>query len=108
MKRAWSVLVSLACVVLTMQVVPAQEPIKIGVIGPHSGPAAFDGQSTLIGAQVAAEELNKAGGLLGGRKIELVPADSRGIPAEARRLAEHRLAAVNSAHAEIRAELAKV
>lgn len=32
---------------------------------------------------------------------------SRGIPAEARRLAEHRLAAVNAAYAEIRAELAR-
>jgi branched-chain amino acid transport system substrate-binding protein len=63
--------------------VSAQEPIKIGVIGPHSGPAAFDGQSNLIGAQVAADEINKAGGLLGGRKIEIVAADSRGIPAEA-------------------------
>ena len=28
----------------------AQEPIKIGVVGPHSGPAAYDGLSTLIGA----------------------------------------------------------
>src|SRR5215831_9694375 len=63
--------------------VPAQEPIKIGVVGPHTGPAAYDGQSTLIGAQVAAQEINNAGGLLGGRKIEIVPADSRGIPAEA-------------------------
>jgi branched-chain amino acid transport system substrate-binding protein len=60
----------------------AQEPIKIGVVGPHTGPAAYDGQSTLYGARVAAEEINKAGGLLGGRKIEIVAADTRGIPAE--------------------------
>jgi branched-chain amino acid transport system substrate-binding protein len=79
----WSVVVSLALIVMAIQAVPAQEPIKIGVVGPHSGPAAFDGQSNLIGAQVAADEINKAGGLLGGRKIEIVPADSRGIPAEA-------------------------
>jgi branched-chain amino acid transport system substrate-binding protein len=66
-----------------LQAVAAQEPIKIGVIGPHTGPAAYDGQSTLIGAQVAAQEINSAGGILGGRKIEIVAADSRGIPAEA-------------------------
>jgi len=82
MKRLWSVVWSLAFVIGAAQGVPAQEPIKIGVVGPHSGPAAYDGQSNLIGAQVAAEEINQAGGLLGGRKIEIVPADSRGIPAE--------------------------
>ena len=83
MKRALSVLLSLAVVLTAIHAVSAQEPIKIGVIGPHSGPAAFDGQSNLIGAQVAADEINKAGGLLGGRKVEIVAADSRGIPAEA-------------------------
>lgn len=82
MRRPWTVLMSVALVIAAIQAVPAQEPIKLGVVGPHSGPAAFDGQSTLIGAQVAAQEINAAGGLLGGRKIEIVAADSRGIPAE--------------------------
>jgi branched-chain amino acid transport system substrate-binding protein len=82
MRRVWGVLISVALITATLQPVPAQEPIKIGVVGPHSGPAAYDGTSTLIGAQVAAEEINGAGGLLGGRKIEIVAADSRGIPAE--------------------------
>ncbi len=82
MNRLWSVVLSLAFIIGAIQTVPAQEPIKIGVVGPHSGPAAYDGQSNLIGAQVAAEGINQAGGLLGGRKIEIVPADSRGIPAE--------------------------
>ncbi len=59
----------------------AQEPIKLGVVGPHTGPAANDGLSTLIGAQIAARQINDAGGVLG-RKIEIVSADSRGIPAE--------------------------
>ena len=82
MRRPWTVLMSVALVIAAIQAVPAQEPIKLGVVGPHSGPAAFDGQSTLIGAQVAAQEINAAGGILGGRKIEIVAADSRGIPAE--------------------------
>jgi len=82
MRRLFGLLISVALITATFSLVPAQEPIKIGVVGPHSGPAAYDGLSTLIGAQVAAEEINGAGGLLGGRKIEIVPADSRGIPAE--------------------------
>lgn len=82
MRRVWGVLISVALITGTLQPVPAQEPIKLGVVGPHSGPAAYDGLSTLIGAQVAAEEINSAGGVLGGRKIDIVPADSRGIPAE--------------------------
>jgi branched-chain amino acid transport system substrate-binding protein len=82
MRLRWTVGLSMLLVVAAMPSV-AQEPIKIGVVGPHTGPAAYDGLSTLVGAQVAADEVNAAGGLLGGRKIELVPADSRGIPAEA-------------------------
>src|SRR2546422_9084575 len=82
MRRLWSALLWVAIIIGAMQAVPAQEPIKIGIVGPHSGPAAYDGQSTLVGAQVAAEEINHAGGLLGGRKIEIVAADTRGIPAE--------------------------
>jgi branched-chain amino acid transport system substrate-binding protein len=82
MRRVWGVLISVALITGTLQPAPAQEPVKLGVVGPHSGPAAYDGLSTLIGAQVAAEEINSAGGVLGGRKIEIVAADSRGIPAE--------------------------
>ena len=87
--RPWSLSISMVLVIASMQAVSAQEPIKLGVVGPHSGPA-LGGQSTLMGAQVAAEEINTAGGLLGGRKIEIVAADSRGIPAESAR-AFHKL-----------------
>jgi branched-chain amino acid transport system substrate-binding protein len=82
MKRMATVLVAILVVGGMIYSAPAQEPIKLGVVGPHTGPAAADGLSTLIGAQVAAQEINGAGGLLGGRKIEIVAADSRGIPAE--------------------------
>jgi len=82
MTRRRTLLMALALVTLVTGSAPAQEPIKIGVVGPHSGPAAADGQSTLIGAQIAAAEINDAGGLLGGRKIEIIAADTRGIPAE--------------------------
>jgi branched-chain amino acid transport system substrate-binding protein len=84
MRRSWSLSISLALVIANIQGASAKEPIKLGVVGPHSG-LALGGQSTLIGAQVAAQEINAAGGLLGGRKIEIVAADTRGIPAESER-----------------------
>jgi branched-chain amino acid transport system substrate-binding protein len=77
MRRPWALLIAITLIVVSTQAAPAQEPIKLGVVGPHSGPA-LGGQSTLLGAQVAAQEINAAGGLLGGRKIEIVAADSHG------------------------------
>lgn len=79
--RAWQVTGMVLGLLAVAATAGAQEPIKLGVVGPHSGPAAYDGLSTLIGAQVAAQEINAAGGVLG-RKIEIVAADTRGVPAE--------------------------
>jgi branched-chain amino acid transport system substrate-binding protein len=59
----------------------AAEPIKIGLIQPATGPAAYDGQSVINGAKLAAEELNAAGGVLE-RKIELIVEDGKADPAE--------------------------
>jgi branched-chain amino acid transport system substrate-binding protein len=84
MARSWSLPISIALVIASIQTVSAEEPIKLGVVGPHSGPA-LGGQSTLMGAQIAAQEIDAAAGLLGGRKIEIVAADTRGIPAESER-----------------------
>ncbi|HXZ36636.1 MAG TPA: ABC transporter substrate-binding protein [Thermodesulfobacteriota bacterium] len=68
------------------------EPVKIGVGLPLTGPLAFLGTEFLKGAQLAAEEINKSGGILGGRKIELVVRDHKGIPAEAVTLAKRLIA----------------
>src|SRR5499426_2045928 len=59
----------------------AQAPIKIGVLTPLSPPGdATAGQFIVRGAKMAAEEINAAGGVLGGRKIELVIEDDAGTP----------------------------
>ncbi|MDO9211028.1 MAG: ABC transporter substrate-binding protein [Deltaproteobacteria bacterium] len=58
------------------------EPVKIGLGLPLTGPLSFLGNEFLKGSQLAVEEINKAGGILGGRKIELVVRDHKGIPAE--------------------------
>jgi branched-chain amino acid transport system substrate-binding protein len=52
----------------------AADPIKIGVAGPFTGGSSSMGVSMRDGVRLAAEEINKAGGLLG-RKILLVERD---------------------------------
>ncbi|WP_158932720.1 ABC transporter substrate-binding protein [Acidisphaera sp. S103] len=64
----------------------AAEPIKIGFPIPLSGPTAVYGEPILKGAQVAIDDINAAGGVLG-RKLELLQRDSKANPAEAVRLA---------------------
>src|SRR4249920_4255458 len=59
----------------------AQKPVKIGVLTPLSPPGdAAAGQFIVRGAKMAADEINGPGGVLGGRKIELVIEDDSGTP----------------------------
>ena len=55
----------------------AAEPIKVGLMEDISGDLAFMGLPKLHGAQLATEEINKAGGILG-RPIELIHLDPQG------------------------------
>ncbi|MBB5632971.1 branched-chain amino acid transport system substrate-binding protein [Cryobacterium mesophilum] len=50
-------------------------PIIIGMIVPTSGSSAPTGASMANGAKMAVDEINKAGGILDGRKLELQIAD---------------------------------
>ena len=60
----------------------SNQPIEIGVSAPLTGSLAVWGNNTLRGIQLAADEVNAAGGV-SGRKIELVVEDSRCEPEEA-------------------------
>jgi len=51
----------------------AKKPVVIGFIGSLDSDT---GKSTLRGAEIAIEEINAAGGILGGRPIKLVKADT--------------------------------
>ena len=64
----------------------AKGPIKIGFPIPLSGPTAVYGVPILKGAELAVADINAHGGVLG-RKLELLPRDSKANPAEAVRLA---------------------
>lgn len=55
---------------------PAHGEIKIGFQVPLTGPAATDGKSAQIAGQMAVEDINAAGGVLG-QKVELVTYDDQ-------------------------------
>src|SRR3989454_2022630 len=57
----------------------AQKPVKLGVLTPLSPPGdAAAGQFIARGAKMGADEVNARGGVLGGRKLELVIEDDSG------------------------------
>lgn len=65
---------------------PGEGTINIGYTGPLSGPAAFYGERTLNGVQMAAEEINNAGGIeVNGKKYKfnIVSLDDKYLPNEA-------------------------
>jgi branched-chain amino acid transport system substrate-binding protein len=57
-------------------------PIKVGVYADLSGQTSSFGQSTVNGIKMAADEINKAGGI-NGRQIELIIEDDQGRPEQA-------------------------
>lgn len=61
------------------QTPPSPAPIRIGLIAPLTGPSSDFGRPVLNGAQMAADEINAAGGYLG-RPIELVVHDDKAQP----------------------------
>ena len=69
----------------------AQAPvIKIGVVHPVTGPLAEPGQACRLGATMAAEAVNAAGGIkaMGGAKLELIFGDTQTKPDVGRTEAE--------------------
>ena len=70
----------LVCLMLILtSSVWAERPIRILLTEPFSGPAKELGERFLYGIQLAVEEINAEGGLLG-RKVEVVAEDSQAKP----------------------------
>src|SRR5690349_10527819 len=57
-------------------------PVQVGILHPVSGPLSYAGQQGRIGAQLAVDEINAAGGIkaLGGAKIEPMLGDAQSTP----------------------------
>jgi len=70
---------------------PSGEPIKIGGITSTSGFVGAFGQEQVKGGQLAVEQINDAGGLLG-RPVDMIERDDKAQPAEAAKQAEDLIA----------------
>lgn len=76
----------------------SQESVKVGLVAALTGKSALSGESITRGLKVAIDEANAAGGVLGGRLLELVSRDDESDPAKgvaaARELIEQEDAAI--------------
>jgi len=76
MKKIVGMSVIVVCFIFTfVAIAVCAEPIPIAVIAVQSGPSEPLGEQEFLGARVAVEEINKAGGLLGGRMLKLLEYD---------------------------------
>jgi branched-chain amino acid transport system substrate-binding protein len=60
----------------------AADTVKLAVLGPLSGPFALQGEERLKIFQASADMVNARGGVLGGRKLEIVAFDNKSNPQE--------------------------
>ena len=84
------VLVAAALVMLVaggVQAADQKQPIKIGAFFALSGPAAHIGTPTKLVAEMAVDQINKAGGI-NGRPLELIIGDTESDPAKAATIAK--------------------
>src|SRR5579864_7035099 len=60
----------------------APTPVKLGVLHPVTGAVSYSGQQGRLGATMAIDEINAAGGIkaLGGAKIDPVLGDAQSTP----------------------------
>ncbi|WP_236843245.1 ABC transporter substrate-binding protein [Bradyrhizobium icense] len=75
------------------------EPVRIGALMSMTGALAEYGESILKGVQLAAEEINAGGGVLDGRRIEVVVGDDQttpqpGVDAAQRLISVNRVSAI--------------
>jgi branched-chain amino acid transport system substrate-binding protein len=97
--KAW--MAALAAGLLVAAPAMAQEPILIGVSTAQTGPAAVAAEWELWGVNLALEEINAAGGVLG-RPLKVLVMDNKCNPSEAvnvaNKLIESKVVAIEGAH----------
>jgi branched-chain amino acid transport system substrate-binding protein len=64
----------------TVAAASSNDPVKIGVLLPLTGGAAAGGKKELIGMELAIEEINQMGGVMGGRPLKLIVEDTESRP----------------------------
>jgi len=82
--RRWKILflllISSLLIAPQLMAEPQGKPFKIGLLAPITGTQAIMGEDMITGAEMAVEETNKAGGVLG-RPLELIIEDTEVRPA---------------------------
>ncbi|KZD12069.1 ABC transporter substrate-binding protein [Oceanibaculum pacificum] len=66
--------------IAAFQPVQAQDTVKLGLVAALSGTSAVSGEAITRGLTIAMEEINAAGGILGGKKIALIRRDDESNP----------------------------
>jgi branched-chain amino acid transport system substrate-binding protein len=82
MKRVVTALTVVLVALTVVAGVPRAQPppVKLGLAAAVSGGSAASGEAIKRGLQIAMDEINGKGGVLGGRKLELVIRDDEGNP----------------------------
>lgn len=75
------IILSLLVVFLSISLAQASEPVYIGLDAEFGHKSSTSAQAIQQGIQIAIDEINLAGGVLGGRKLELVTRDNRSVTA---------------------------
>ena len=81
--RRMTLVCGISALVLTAMPAHSAEAVKLGVGLSMTGPLAFLSQQMLQGMKAAVDNVNKSGGVGGGRIIDLVVRDHKGVPSEA-------------------------
>jgi branched-chain amino acid transport system substrate-binding protein len=71
----------IVCIGLFASVAVANEPVLIGLDAEFGHKTSTSAQAVQQGMTIAIDEINRAGGVLGGRKLELVTRDNRSVTA---------------------------
>jgi branched-chain amino acid transport system substrate-binding protein len=88
-KMVWLVLIGLFLLASTGIILAASpQTVKVGLSAPITGNYAEYGENFKIATQMAADEINAAGGIRG-RKVEIEVMDSKGDPKEAALIAQN-------------------
>ena len=97
-KRLMVTVLNLAVIFILIEICQAAEPIKLGVVGVHSGQLAPYGISGLRGVELAVKRINAQGGLIG-RPLEYIVENDFCQPKEAVNIANRLV--VRGVHAVI-------
>ena len=81
--RRMTLVCGISALVLTAMPAHSAEAVRLGVGLSMTGPLAFLSQQMLQGMKAAVDNVNKSGGVGGGRIIDLVVRDHKGVPSEA-------------------------